>query len=59
MVESSPSCQRRPRYETTKGKSDEAAAAAAHTYLLTCMGSNHNLPVYTFLFEFLLNFSNS
>ena len=35
MVESSPSCQRRPPCKTNKGMSDEAADAAALTYLLT------------------------
>ena len=35
MVESSPSRQRRPPCKTNKGMSDEAADAAAHTYLLT------------------------
>ena len=36
MVEGSPSRQRRPPCKTNKGKSDEAADAAALTYLLTC-----------------------
>ena len=35
MVESSPSSQRRPPCKTNKGMSDEAANAAALTYLLT------------------------
>ena len=35
MVESSPSRQRRPPCKTNKGKLDEAAEAAALTYLLT------------------------
>ena len=35
MVESSPSRQRRPPCKTNKEKSDEAAEAAALTYLLT------------------------
>ena len=35
MVESSPSRQRRPPCKTSKVMSDEAAAAAALTYLLT------------------------
>ena len=35
MLESSPSCQRRPPYKTNKGMSDEAADAAALTYLVT------------------------
>ena len=35
MVESSPSRQRRPPCQTNKGMSDEAANAAALTYLLT------------------------
>ena len=35
MVESSPSRQRRPACKTNKGMSDEAADAAALTYLLT------------------------
>ena len=35
MVESSPSRQRRPPCKTNKGMSDEAADAAALTYLLT------------------------
>ena len=35
MVESSPSRQRRPPCKTNKGKPDEAADAAALTYLLT------------------------
>ena len=35
MVESSPSRQRRPPCKTNKQKSDEAADAAALTYLLT------------------------
>ena len=34
MVESSPSCQRRPPCKTNKEMSDEAADAAALTYLL-------------------------
>ena len=38
MVESSPSCQRRPPLKTNKGMSDEAADAGAHTYLLTPIG---------------------
>ena len=36
MVGSSPSCQRRPPCKTNKEMSDEAADAAALTYLLTC-----------------------
>ena len=35
MVENSPSRQRRPPYTTNKGVLDEAADAAALTYLLT------------------------
>ena len=35
MVESSPSCQRRTPCETSKEMSNQAADAAAHTYLLT------------------------
>ena len=35
MVESSPSCQRRPPCKTNKEMSDEAAEAATLTYLLT------------------------
>ena len=35
MVESTPSCQRRPPCKTNKEESDEAADAAALTYLLT------------------------
>ena len=35
MVGSSPSCQRRPPCKTNKEMSDEAADAAALTYLLT------------------------
>ena len=35
MLESSPSRQRRPPCKTKKGMSDEAADAAALTYLLT------------------------
>ena len=35
MVESSPSCQRRPPCKTNKGMSDEAADTAALTYSLT------------------------
>ena len=35
MVESSPSRRRRPPCQTSKGMSDEAADAAALTYLLT------------------------
>ena len=35
MVASSPSRQRRPRCNTNKGMSDEAADATALTYLLT------------------------
>ena len=35
MVESSPSGQRRPPCKTSKERSDEAADAAALTYLLT------------------------
>ena len=34
MVESSPSRQRRPACKTSKGMTDEAAVAAALTYLL-------------------------
>ena len=37
MMESTPSCQRRPPCKTKKEKSDEAADAAALTYLLTCI----------------------
>ena len=37
MVESSPCCQRRPPCKTIKGMSDDAADAAALTYLLTLM----------------------
>ena len=37
MVESSPSCQRRPPCETNKEMSDEAADAAALTYLLIAL----------------------
>ena len=36
MVESTPSRKRRPPCKTNKEKSDEAADAAALTYLLTC-----------------------
>ena len=36
MVESTPSRQRRPPCKTNKEMSDEAADAAALTYLLTC-----------------------
>ena len=39
MVESSPSRQRRPPCKTSKEMSDEAADAAALTYLLTCAHS--------------------
>ena len=35
MVESTPSCQRRPPCKTNKEESDEAADGAALTYLLT------------------------
>ena len=35
MVESSPSRRQRPPFKTNKGMSDEAADAAALTYLLT------------------------
>ena len=35
MVESFPSCQRRPPLNTNKGMSDESADAAALTYSLT------------------------
>ena len=35
MVETSPSCRRRPPCKTNKDMSDEAAEAAALTYLLT------------------------
>ena len=38
MVESTPSRQRRPPCKTNKEKSDEAAEAAALTYLLTLPG---------------------
>ena len=41
MVESSPSRQRRPPCKTNKGMSDEAADAAALTYLLTYSHSIH------------------
>ena len=37
MVESSPSCQRRRPCKTNKEMSDEAADAAALTYLLTAV----------------------
>ena len=37
MVESSPSCQRQPQCKTKKGMSDEAADAAACTYLRTSL----------------------
>ena len=37
MVESSLSSQRRSPCKTNRGKSDEAADAAALTYLLTCL----------------------
>ena len=40
MVESSPSRQRRPPCKTNKEMSDEAADAAALTYLLTYLGAN-------------------
>ena len=46
MVESSPSRQRQPPCKTNKGKSDEAADAAALNYLLTV-----SLPVSHFRFE--------
>ena len=39
MVESSPSRQRRPPCKTNKEMSDEAADAAALTYLLTYLAS--------------------
>ena len=35
MLESSPSSQKQLPYKTTQGKTDEAADAAALTYLLT------------------------
>ena len=38
MVDSTPSRQRRPPCKTNKEMSDEAADAAALTYLLTCPG---------------------
>ena len=44
MVESSPSRQRRPPCKTNKEKSDEAADAAALTYLLTYLAYNHICP---------------
>ena len=44
MVESSPSRQRRPPCKTNKEKSDEAADAAALTYLLTIYGENATYP---------------
>ena len=37
MVESTPSRQNQPPYKTTQGTSNEAADAAALTYLLTCV----------------------
>ena len=40
MVESTPSRQRRPPCKTNKEESDEAADAAALTYLLTYFGSS-------------------
>ena len=43
MVESCPSRQRRPPCKTNKGKSDEAADAAALTYLLTYCGKRPRL----------------
>ena len=39
MVECSPSRQRRPPCNTNKGMSDEAADAAALTYLLTYLAA--------------------
>ena len=42
MVESTPSRQRRPPCKTNKEKSDEAADAAALTYLLTWATSDFN-----------------
>ena len=47
MVESSPSRQRRPPCKTSKEMSDEAADAAALTYLLTSYVSHP--PVYFIL----------
>ena len=44
MVESSPSCQRRPPCKASKEMSDEDADAAALTYLLTPMTRNTVLP---------------
>ena len=45
MVESSPSRQRRPPCKTNKEMSDEAADAAALTYLLTNTDSESSLPL--------------
>ena len=46
MVDSSPSRQRRPPYQITKGKSDEAADPAALTYLLTQAPAEKTLETY-------------
>ena len=51
MVESTPSRQRRPPCKTNKEKSDEAADAAALTYLLTQCArpralESHCIPVF-------------
>ena len=43
MVESSPSRQRRPPCKTNKEMSDEAADAAAPTYLLTDVTAKHGV----------------
>ena len=44
MVESSPSRQRRPPCKTNKEMSDEAADAAALTYLITYCHQNNGTP---------------
>ena len=47
MVESSPSRQRRPPCKTSKEMSDEAADAAAPTYLLTLFCATSNCANFT------------
>ena len=49
MVESFPSCQRRPPCKTSKEMSDEAADAAALTYLLTEEHQRHLKSVHELL----------
>ena len=53
MVESSPSRQRRPPFKTNEEMSDQAADAAALTYLLTYSRSEGQRHPLKFIFEYL------